>query len=336
MNRGYFFFTAPIGGEIPCWSSPSSTASVPPITRAGADAASPNGVDVEEKAPTSAVNNVVFSRHYPVDDPKALSVGAEIGIGLGVAVPASAAISALTYYLLRKRRQRKARRRMQAYGNSLGGIWDGPHASGEHLFRGSPQEQELHTFKPSTVNRMASARTRDSVGYDGQQERYFDPHRQFTRHSRGNSYINQDPNYTGFPPPVLIPPRVSSRSATFAGNVSPAPIPPARMSSFPVSNTGNPWGAAVDTKGVAPREGSDPKSAKPNGEKERDALQNAGGASTSVVQNSLQHGDQQQQHRQSQHTPEIAGHPVVGHQGRGSGDALEDVDIQEPPPEYRE
>ena len=348
MNRGYFLFTSAIGGEIPCWSPLETTASVPPLTRAVAtddpisgtrsvDAGFPTNIDDEESSPTLAVNNVVFSRHYPVDDPKALSVGAYIGIGLGVSIPVSAVISALTYYWLRKRRQKKekAKARVQTYRNSFPGIWDGPHSSQELLYRGPPQE--LNTFKTSTVDRMAAARTRDE-GYGDQQAQRFDQTRQSFEYNsvvRGNRHNRRSRTLSDAEGFVQVPLRVSSRSATVAGYASPLPISSTRTGPAPVNDTGNPWGGAVDSKGIVSKEGLDTKSEKPKGGKEEEALRDAVGASASAAGGSSRHGTQQQ--RQSRNPPELAGHPVVGHDGRESGDGYNQVEgYHEPPPEYRE
>ncbi|KAK3951153.1 hypothetical protein QBC32DRAFT_263128 [Pseudoneurospora amorphoporcata] len=343
---GYYFFTSAIGGQTPCWSPLGSTASVPPLTRVAAASNSNDGVlptNVEnETVPTSAVNNMVFSRHYSVDSPKSLSLGASLGIALGASVTVSAVFSTIIWLLLRKRRQKKARLRtatQQADNNNHPGIWGGPHGSDEQLFQVPPQE--LNTFKTTTttttttVDRMAAARTRNSPYASQQAQDFQQPQQSFGFHNVGthghNSGMNNDP-VSGVPLSVHIPPRVSSRSAAAAGYASPPPIASPRTMLSPSTRDGNLWGGAVDLKGVDSKDGHGPVDSK--GGKEEEALQNAGGESGAAGSSSSHNGDRQQRQL---HPAELAGHPVLGHNGRESGYGLDEVEGQhEPPPEYRE
>ncbi|CCC08711.1 hypothetical protein SMACR_06818 [Sordaria macrospora] len=346
MNRGYYFFTSAIGGEIPCWSPLSSTASVPPLTRAAAadDPINTDGSNITggvpltnveaDAAPTSAINNMVFSRHYAVESAKSLSVGAYVGIAVGVSIAVSAAISFIVYLWLRKRGQKKAnakRARQQASNNDYPGIWDGPHGSDEPLFEG----RELDTFKASTMDRMAAARTRNSPFDASQQARNFQPSSGFHNVGTYGHNSGMDNGFSpSFPQSVHIPPRVSSRSAAAAEYSSPPPISSTKTRISPINNDGNPWAGAVDYKGVASKEGLDSKGERIRSGKEDEALQNAGGASGSAASSSSHNGYRQQGRS---HPAEIAGHTVVGRNGHESSDGLDEVEgHHEPPPEYRE
>lgn len=368
MNSGYYFFTSAIGGQTPCWSPLSSAASVPPLTRAVAaydaitTSGSVNGSDgdggdddpnEDDSTPTSAVNNVVFSVHYPVDSHDALSLGAYIGIALGISVTVSATFATILWFWLRRRKQKTARlrRAMQQADNDnyYPGIWDGPsHGSDEQLFQ--VPAQELTTFgqdgKPTAVDRMASRTGRTNSGYAAQQAQHFQQQTQQSfgfhavgTHGHNSGGMNND--FTpGFPLAVHVPRRVSSAAAAAGGNSSLPPIPPisSTRSQLPlIKKDENAWGVDskggqghVDSKGRKPKGGL-------NGRKEEEPLQNAGGASEGAAGSSSSHnGDQQQ--RQSQHpAAELEGHPVAVPGGHGSGYGLDEVEgNDEPPPEYRE
>ncbi|KAJ4402818.1 hypothetical protein N0V85_005232 [Neurospora sp. IMI 360204] len=356
INSGYYFFTSAIGGQTPCWSPLSSTASLPPLTRAVAaydaitTSGSVNGGDdgpnEDDSTPTSAVNNVVFSLHYPVDDPKALSLGGYIGIALGISVTVSTTFAVILWFLLRRRKQKTARLRramQQADNDNYPGIWDGPsHGSDEQLFQVPPQE--LATFgqngKPTAVDRMAASRTRtNSSGYAAQEAQHFQQSFGFHAvgtHGQDNSGRMNNDFTPGFPLAVHVPPRVSSAAAAGGGYSSLPPITPissTRSQLPPIKRDGNPWGA----HGVESEGGLDSKGGKPKGGKEEEALQNAGGASQGAAGSSSSHNGNQRQ-RQSQHPAELAEHPVAVPDGHGSGYGLDGVegDHDEPPPEYRE
>lgn len=350
MNSGFFFFTSAIGGQTPCWSPLGSTASIPPITHVAAaynsiaTNASVTGNDGDggkddpddiDSLPTSAVNNVIFSRHYPVDNPTALSVGGYIGIALGISITISTALAAIIWFWLRRRKRKTARFRraaQQADNDNYPGIWDGHHGSDEQLFQFPPQE--LDTFgqngKPTALDRVAAAGTKNS-GDAAQQAQYLRQLQQsFGFHNVGthehSNGINSD--FTpGLPLSVHIPPRVSPAAAA-AGLSSLPPISSTRSKLPPIDNDGNSCGAhAVEIGDI------DSKGGKPEGETKEGALQYAGGGSRAAGSSSFLHGDQRQ--RRS-HPTELEGNSVAVPDGHGSGYGLEVEGAHEPPPEYRE
>ncbi|KAL0468791.1 hypothetical protein QR685DRAFT_573086 [Neurospora intermedia] len=347
---GYFFFTSAIGGQTPCWSPLGSTASIPPITHVAAAYTSratnvsvtgsdgdggnddPNDID---SLPTSAVNNVIFSRHYPVDNPKALSIGSYIGIALGISIATSTALAAIIWFWLRWRKRKIARLRRAAQladNDNYPGIWDGHHGSDEQLFQFPPQE--LDTFgqngKPTALDQVAAAGAKNG-GDAAQQAQYlrqlqqsFGFHNVGTRgHSNG---INSD--FTpGLPLSVHIPPRVSSAAAA-AGLSTLPPISSTRSKLPPINQDGNPCGAHAVGSGDI-----DSKGGKPEGATKEEALQYAGVGSGAAGSSSFLHVDQRQ--RRS-HPTELEGNSVAVPDGHGSGFGLEVEGDHEPPPEYRE
>lgn len=366
MNRGYYFFTAALGGQTPCWSPLSSTASVPPLTskieaEQGPTTTGTSGDPGEfeeastgdgiEPAPTSAINNVIFSRHYPVDSPKGLSLGGYIGLALGISIPVSAAVSALFWFWRHRRKQRRERLRRareQADYNRYTRIWDGPHRSEEHLFQGPGQE--LQTF-----NTPARGHMNTNDVYTTQQTSHLQQRQQYSGFKAvGRSTSDMNTDYTpGLPPPVRIPPRISSAAAATSAKYSYGqPISSTASEIPPVKDSGNPWGAHAVTDSFDSKGGQGPSNDSKGekltrvGKEEGNPFEEmvgVGASSSSAAGSSSSHSHNgNQQHRQScQHLAEHPGHPAARAvpDRRESGYGLEEEEEQgylEPPPEYKE
>ncbi|KAK3396178.1 hypothetical protein B0T20DRAFT_454817 [Sordaria brevicollis] len=343
---GFYFFTAALGGQTPCWRPLSSTAKVPPVTTKGvaeqgaktnAETSTEPGDIQELSKATSAINNVIFSRHYPVDDPKDLSPAGKIGVSLGIGIPVSAALSALLWFLRRHRRNKKREKLRRAREQAdnyryYTHIWDGPHhGSVEHLlFPGGPG-QELQTFNTRRTRNYMMNRT-DSVHTTTSSTHEQISHLQ----QRQNELIAQRMNAAnmnntpGYPPPVHIPPRVSSAAATVNNNNAARysyghQLASHNTSGIPLArHSGNAWGAhAFDSNGEKAR-----------GEKEADEnpFEDMGGAVGSSSSSSTHHNGVQQQRQSGS-----GGQHSAGHQGMyGLHGEEADEGYLEPPPEYKE
>jgi hypothetical protein len=118
--RGYALWNAPLGGQVPCYSSLSSYLVPPAIPVASHSPTSlPNtarGNDstratlqssITPQNPTSAIVNVVFAMQYLVQPiSPGLSPGAEASIGTGAGV-AVVAIITILFLVWRRRKHKK-------------------------------------------------------------------------------------------------------------------------------------------------------------------------------------------------------------------------------------
>ncbi len=119
-------WNAPLGGQVPCYSSlrsylvppavplTSQTPASIPITSAGNRttlSSKRSSLSSKPAKPTSAIVNVVYAVAYPVQDAQGLSTGAKAGIGAGAGVAGIAivALSILLFRMTRKHKKDKAK-----------------------------------------------------------------------------------------------------------------------------------------------------------------------------------------------------------------------------------
>ncbi|KAK4118561.1 hypothetical protein N657DRAFT_637920 [Parathielavia appendiculata] len=114
--NGYFKFTRQVAFQTPCFSYLSETANPPPITLGLAKN------PTETSLPTSAIVNLIWAMSFNVtqeEQPRALSTGAVVGIGVGTGIAAILAVTAIAFLILRWRRNKKKVSEAQ-----LGGLED--------------------------------------------------------------------------------------------------------------------------------------------------------------------------------------------------------------------
>ena len=334
MDRGFFYFTSAIGGQTPCWSPLRSTASVPPLPQGtdvhdssitAASNADKNPDIEDDEAITLAVDNVVFSRHYPVDGPKPLSLGASIGIALGISASISAISSFGIWLCHKKRRQRKAlmeRLAQRADRDNYASILGGPHYSNERLFQGPPQE--LDNMRPDYIDERGYA---DPEALERHYYQHIAPH--FVNDRYSISGTNADFAPEG-PPPVHIPRRVSSAAAA-ATNLS-SQIIASCQAGFPsVKNDGYVVGAHAVAYGDGKGSNGEHLPLDSKGGPSKGAKEEEDGHASSSAVGSSSHDEGHQQQRQSHQPVAVPDRRESGHEHYE-----EEEGHHEPPPEYRE
>jgi hypothetical protein len=107
LDRGYVLWYTPLGGQVPCFSTLSSTLSPPPIPQSLITAISPTTATSSIPKPISAIVNIAYAIYYPVNPPAStLSTGTQAGIGAGAGIAGLAIVGLLAFFIIRKIRRR--------------------------------------------------------------------------------------------------------------------------------------------------------------------------------------------------------------------------------------
>ncbi|KAF2402771.1 hypothetical protein EJ06DRAFT_519794 [Trichodelitschia bisporula] len=114
---GYKLWNSAIGAATPCYSTLANALTPPPVVVTADNGAAGGGAT----RPTSAIVNVVYAEHYPLQSTKPLlSKNVKIGIGAGAA-GAGLLIAALLFLLFHKsRKHARERKSMVGTGTDIG------------------------------------------------------------------------------------------------------------------------------------------------------------------------------------------------------------------------